>query len=127
MTCPAICGIGAQAKGTLDAGCVPRISRVHIVVFPALRGSQACLRPTDEEVEFRPQVEHQRVSSDSHTVWSGACRMSLKWSRAARAAHLATAEPGQERPAMTFHDEDEHRHTEHRQVSEPLTRECPPS
>ena len=68
---PRCCGMGAAANGTLVAGCVPRISRVHMVVLPALRGSQACLRPTAESVEFSPHVEHHSVSSESHMVWSG--------------------------------------------------------
>ena len=63
--------MGAPSNGIFVAGCVPRIRRVHIVVLPALRGSQAFFRPTAASVEFKPHEEHHNVSSDSHTVWSG--------------------------------------------------------
>ena len=78
MTCQGCCGIGGLTNGSLDAGCVPRMRRTHIVVLPALRGWHAFFNPTADCVEFKPQVEHQSVSSESHIVWSGEWRMQLK-------------------------------------------------
>ena len=127
MACQECCGIGWHSNGALVIGCVPRMRRVHVVVLPALRGSQACFRPTDDRVELRPQVEHHRVSSESQIGWSGEWRMFLNWSLAARAAHLTTADPGQDRLAMAFHDDEEQRQVVQRQLTAPFVSEWPPS
>ena len=127
MVCQRCSGMAAQRKRSFVMGCSPRIRRIHVVVLPALRGQHARLRPTADWVELSPHVEHHNVLSDNHKVWLGEWRMLLYWSRAALAAHLRVAEPAQERPAMVFQEEHEHRHTVHLHTSLSFCKVWPPS